>query len=148
MILNKQAFEQEGTRLLVGNVPYSVRQDEFMQAFAAHGTVQSGFLSRTTLPNRNNAGWGIVSLDEETARNVLVHTVVIAGRVAKNFGEKPVDDYCSRGIAAPCLRADVSTSPNAFDAAAHAAVNAGNASRVPNFSLEPVAAISLRSMIR
>ena len=84
MTLNKQAFaEKEGTRLLVGNLPYSLEQDAFMRAFAAHGPVQSAFLSRPTAPNRNNAGWGIVSFDEETARDVLTQTVLIGGRVAR-----------------------------------------------------------------
>jgi RNA recognition motif-containing protein len=90
MILNKQAFaEKEGTRLLVGNLPYSLDQEEFLRAFAQHGRLQGGFLARATAPGRNNAGWGIVSCDEATARDVLARTVLIGDRVARIKRARP-----------------------------------------------------------
>jgi hypothetical protein len=90
MTLNKQAFaEKEGTRLLVGNLPYSLEQDAFMRAFAAHGPVQSAFLSRATAPGRSNAGWGIVSFDESTASKMLTETVLIGDRVARIKRARP-----------------------------------------------------------
>jgi RNA recognition motif-containing protein len=90
MILNKQTFaEKEGTRLLVGNLPFSLEQDEFMRAFARYGHVQGGFLSRPTMAGRNNAGWGIVEVDEVAARDLLAQTVLIGGRVARIKRARP-----------------------------------------------------------
>jgi RNA recognition motif-containing protein len=90
MTPTKQPFaESEATRLLVGNVPYAVEQDEFLRAFAQHGHVEGGFLSRATAPGRKNAGWGIVSLDEATARDVLAQTILIGGRVARIKRARP-----------------------------------------------------------
>lgn|GEM_PF-5883135 len=90
MTHNKQAFAQkEGTRLWVGNLPYSLGQDAFVAAFAVHGTVQSAFLSRPTAPNKNNAGWGIVSFDESTASKMLTETVLIGNRVARIKRARP-----------------------------------------------------------
>jgi hypothetical protein len=90
MILNKHTAEKRGTRLLVGNLPYSLEQDEFLAAFARHGQVQGGFLSRATAPGRNNNGWGIVSFDEATAADVLAQTVLIGGRVARIKRARPM----------------------------------------------------------
>lgn len=90
MKLNDQAFaQQQATRLLIGNVPYSIERDEFFRSLAQHGKIHGGFLSRATSPDRKNAGWGIVTVDSTTARAILTQTILIGSRVVRIKQARP-----------------------------------------------------------
>ncbi len=81
-----------GTRLLIGNLPYSVDKSEFMHAFANHADLQDGFLSRPKMDGKNNDGWGIITVDEPTASRLLGATITIGGRVARIKRARPSDE--------------------------------------------------------
>jgi len=84
MKLNNQLrAPEQATRLLIGNIPYSLERDEFFSSITRHGKIHGGFLSRATSPDRKNAGWGIITVDATTARVMLAHTILIGGRVAR-----------------------------------------------------------------
>jgi hypothetical protein len=90
MILNKQAFpRQEATRLLIGNIPYGTTPEEFARAFGHETRIQSAFLSRPKVPDKKNAGWGIIEVDEATAERLLTATVMINNRVARIQRARP-----------------------------------------------------------
>jgi precorrin-6x reductase len=91
MKLNKQAFpRQETTRLLIGNIPYAATPEEFARAFGHETQIQSAFLSRPKAPDKKNAGWGIIEVDDEaTAVRLLAATVMINNRVARIQRARP-----------------------------------------------------------
>lgn len=90
MKLNNQPFaQQEATRLLIGNIPYSIERDEFFRTLAQHGKIRGGFLSRATSSGRNNAGWGIVTVDSTGASTILTQTILIGGRVVRIKRARP-----------------------------------------------------------
>ena len=90
MKLNEQVFaRQEATRLLIGNIPYAIERDEFFRTLAQHGKIHGGFLSRATSPDRNNAGWAIVTVDATTAHTILTQTVLIGGQVVRIKRARP-----------------------------------------------------------
>ena len=71
------------TRLMIGNLPYATNKSEFTDAFAAHAELVDVYLSAPKGPNRNNAGWGIIAVDETAARHILDQTVTVGDRVAR-----------------------------------------------------------------
>ncbi len=79
-----------GTRLMIGNLPYSVEKPEFIQAFADHADLQERFLSRPKKDDgKKNDGWGIITVDEPTASRLLGATILIRGRVARIKRARP-----------------------------------------------------------
>ncbi len=78
-----------GTRLMIGNLPYSVEKSEFIEAFASDAKLEDGFLSRPKTAGKNNDGWGIITVDEPTASRLLGATIMIGGRVARIKRARP-----------------------------------------------------------
>jgi hypothetical protein len=68
---------------MIGNLPYAMTKSEFADAFAAHAELAEVYLSAPKGPNRNNAGWGIIAVDEPAARHILDQTVMVGDRVAR-----------------------------------------------------------------
>lgn len=91
MIPSKQPTTAHDTvaRLMVGNLPYALTSTEFAEALAQHGQLQDAFLARSKTDELKNAGWGIVSVDEPTARRILDATVLVRGRVARIKRARP-----------------------------------------------------------
>jgi hypothetical protein len=88
--MNRQAFpRQETTRLLIGNIPYAATSEEFARAFGDETRIQSAFLSRPAVPDKKNAGWGIIEVDEATAVRLLAATIMINNRVARIQRARP-----------------------------------------------------------
>ena len=79
----QDASAKGGTRLLIGNLPYSMDKSEFMAAFTRHADLTDVYLSSPKAPSRSNAGWGIIAVDEAAAQDILGLTVMVGNRVAR-----------------------------------------------------------------
>jgi hypothetical protein len=84
MIKNEKqtAAAKAGTRLMVGSLPYAMEKSEFAASFTPYDLYDL-YLSGPKEPGRNNAGWGIIAVDETAARHILGQTVLVGGRVAR-----------------------------------------------------------------
>ncbi len=71
------------TRLMVGNLPYALEKSDFAASFTTHADLHDVYLSGPKEAGRNNAGWGIIAVDEAAARHILGQTILIGGRVAR-----------------------------------------------------------------
>ena len=79
----QSAAAKSATRLLVGNLPYAIAKSEFAAAFSQHAELLDVYLSAPKEADRNNAGWGIIAVDEPAAQDILGLTVMVGNRVAR-----------------------------------------------------------------
>ena len=64
-----------GNKLYVGNLPYTFRDEDLQQAFAAHGTVTSAKVMMERDTGRSK-GFGFVTADD-ASKDVFVHKSVL-----------------------------------------------------------------------
>jgi hypothetical protein len=79
----QSAAAKAATRLMIGNLPYSTTRSDFTAAFEPHADLLDVYLSPPKAPSRNNGGWGIIAVDEQSARHILDQTLRVGDRVAR-----------------------------------------------------------------
>lgn len=63
-----------GNKLYVGNLPYSFRDDDLLQAFAAHGTVTSAKVMMERDTGRSK-GFGFVEMADEAQAQAAINAM-------------------------------------------------------------------------
>ncbi len=77
------------TRLMIGNLPYDVAKADFAAALKLHCAVSDIYLSPPRSADKNNGGWGIISVDEHEANDLLDAEVLIGNRAARIKRARP-----------------------------------------------------------
>lgn len=75
-------------KLYVGNLPYSVGDDELRTIFEAYGTVESAVVIMDKMSNRSK-GFGFVEMDDAGADAALAAEVVAQDRTLKVDEARP-----------------------------------------------------------
>ncbi len=79
-------------RLYVRRIPWEAKMADLVMSVREYGKIHDAFLSAPEQPDRNNAGWAILVVDEEVACKIVAATILVCERVVRitRAAEQPV----------------------------------------------------------